>query len=175
MVYRLSPEQVRPPRRGGPSGALALLVVLGLAVGIWVAAGGQPGSRTGGTSSGDTTAVPSGDVPTVDPTSGLPYVAPSSLPAAALEVISRHDTGVAQRVGADGEPYDNDAGLLPAQPEGYYTVYPVTGSDVDPGDERLVGGEPTGAAATADAAGDGSGTEWYWTDDAGYSFFRVGP
>lgn len=46
MVYRLSPENVRRPR-GGPSGALALFLVLGLVVGIWLVAGRDPGSGIG--------------------------------------------------------------------------------------------------------------------------------
>ncbi|WP_298760663.1 hypothetical protein [uncultured Nocardioides sp.] len=46
MLYRRAPENVQPPR-GGPSGALAMVLVLAVVIGIWLLAGRDPGSQTG--------------------------------------------------------------------------------------------------------------------------------
>lgn len=156
MVYRLSPENVRPPR-GGPSGALAMVLVLAVVVGIWFLAGGDPGSRTGAGSPGDLSTTMTEAPPTQDPVSGLPYVAPAELPEEALDLFVALDDVDAP----EGVPYGNDAGLLPVQDDGYYTAYAVTtGADGGPGPQRLVVGR---------------GGETYWTTDGATSFARVGP
>lgn len=155
MVYRLSPENVRPPR-GGPSGALAMFLVLGVAVGIWAFAGGDPGSRTGG-GSGDPGRTMTEARPTEDPESGLPYLAPALLPEAALDVVVALDDTEPPA----GSPFDDPAGLLPPQPDVYYTLYAVPPATVAaPGPDRLVVGR----------AG-----EIYWSRDGGATFARVGP
>lgn len=155
MVYRLSPENVRPPR-GGPSGALAMFLVLGLAVGIWAFAGGDPGSRTGG-APGDVSTTMTEVPPSTDPDSGLPYIAPALLPETALDVVVALDDEDAP----EGSPFDDAAGLLPPQPGSYYTLYAVPpGTPAEPGPDRLVVGR----------AG-----EIYWTRDGGATFARVGP
>jgi hypothetical protein len=152
VVYRLSPENVRPPR-GGPSGALAILVVVGVVVGIWLLVGGDPGSSTGGGPAEDATSyAPPSAAPTVDPASGLPYVSPAQLPEAALDVFVAATGSTAPRAPA----YDDAVGLLPAQEEGYYTAHRVPGS----ADGLLVVG---------------AGDEAYWSTDGGTSFARVGP
>ena len=46
MLYRRAPENVQPPR-GGPSGALAMVLGLAVVIGIWLLAGRDPGSQTG--------------------------------------------------------------------------------------------------------------------------------
>jgi hypothetical protein len=154
VVYRLSPENVRPPR-GGPSGAAALAVVLGLAVGIWFLAGGDPGSQAGGGGGGDPipTQLPTEGAPSTDPVSGLPYVAPAALPPAALDLFVEV-TGDSPPAGT---PFEDVAGALPAQQPGYYTVH-------------VVGSRDSGLELVA-----GEGGEVYWTTDGEASFSRVGP
>lgn len=155
MVYRLSPENVRPPR-GGPSGALALFLVLGLAVGIWAFAGGDPGSRTGG-APGDMATTSTESPPSQDPVSGLPYVAPAELPTAALDLFVALD----DLDPPEGAPFDNESGALPAQAGTYYTQYALPPATAEvPGPQRLVVGR---------------GGETYWTEDGGATYARVGP
>jgi hypothetical protein len=155
VVYRLSPENVRPPR-GGPSGALAMFLVLGLAVGIWALAGGDPGSRTGG-GPGDMATTMTEAPPTEDPVSGLPYVAPADLPTAALDLFVALDDVDAPQ----GVPFDDTARVLPAQVGTYYTEYALPPATAGaPGPQRLVVGR---------------GGETYWTEDGGATFARVGP
>ena len=150
MVYRLSPENVRPPR-GGPSGAAALAVVLLLVVGIWFFAGGDPGSQAGsGGGEPIPTQLPTEGAPSSDPVSGLPYVAPRDLPADALDLFVE----VTGEAPPEGTPYDNASGLLPGEAPGYYTEHQVSATG------RLVVG---------------LGGEAYWTDDGGVSFARIGP
>lgn len=158
MVYRLSPENVRPPR-GGPSGAGAVAVVLLLVVGIWVFAGGDPGSQAR-SASGEPipTQLPSEGAPSTDPVSGLPYVAPADLPPDALDLFVEL-TGDSP---PDGEPYDNADGLLPPQASGYYTEHLVLPAGVD-------------EVSSAGRIVLGRGDEAYWTDDGGVSFARIGP
>lgn len=150
MVYRLSPENVRPPR-GGPSGALAMALVLALVVGIWFVAGGDPGSRMGGGGDPGEPSAMTEAPPTEDPVSGLPYVAPSALPPAGLDLF----VDVTSDSPPAGRPFGNEAGQLPAQDPGYYT-------------EHLVG---SGALRLVV----GLGSEAYWSEDGGTSFARVGP
>ena len=158
MVYRLSPENVRPPR-GGPSGAAALAVVLGLAVGIWFFAGGEPGSQAGsGGGEPIPTQLPSEGAPSTDPVSGLPYVAPADLPPDALDLFVEV-TGDAP---PEGEPYDNADGLLPLEAPDYYTEHLVLPAGVD-------------EVSSAGRIVVGRGGEAYWTADGGVSFARIGP
>lgn len=164
MVYRISPENVRPPR-GGPSGALAMVLVLAVVVGIYLFAGGDPGSRTGVVGdepvAGETSYAPPSAAPTTDPVSGLPYVAPAALPEEALDTLVLVEGGGRLPSDRQGRPYDDPAGALPVQDRGYYTVHPVPpGTTEDPGPLLLVSGE----------AG-----ERYYSDDGGATFARIGP
>ncbi|MCL8027014.1 ribonuclease domain-containing protein [Nocardioides bruguierae] len=159
MVYRLQPENVRP-QRGGPSGALAIVLVLVVVIGVWLISGREPGTPTGTGGAEQGAVVSTGALAETDPESGLRYVAATDLPDAALDVMARHTDGTLASTGVDGEPFSNGAGLLPAKAEGYYVLYPVTEADVEPGTEQLVRGE----------AG-----EWYWSADGGWTFLRVGP
>ncbi|WP_300388976.1 hypothetical protein [uncultured Nocardioides sp.] len=60
MLYRRAPENVQPPR-GGPSGALAMVLVLAVVIAIWLLAGRDPGSQTGDP-----------DLPRMSPTTSSP-------------------------------------------------------------------------------------------------------
>ncbi len=151
MVYRISPENIRPSR-GGPSGALAMLLVIGLTLGIWLAAGRDPGSSTfSGVDDPGRTATMAPD----DPVSGLPYVAPIDLPVRVADLLADLATGADLPGGVTQRPFLNGAGLLPVQRTvGYYTQYAV------------------GAGSLLVA---GAGGERYYSDDAGASYARVGP
>lgn len=154
MVYRLDPENVRPPR-GGPSGALALAVVLALVVGVWAFAGGDPGSPMG--SGVEESAAPTDAPPAQDPASGLPLISAAQLPQPALDLLVEIESGEAP----PGAPFANTAGQLPTQEPGYYTAYAVA---------------PTAAeGASAWRLVVGRGQETYWTEDAAVTFARVGP
>ena len=151
MVYRISPENVRPPR-GGPSGALAIVVVIGLALGIWLLAGRDPGSST--FSSVDDPGRSDARAPD-DPVSGLPYMAPVDLPARVAEVLRDVDAGGELPAGVSRRPFLNGAGLLPVQrTTGYYSQYAL------------------GAGSLLVA---GAGGERYYSDDDGASYSRIGP
>ncbi len=153
MVYRVSPENVRPPR-GGPTGLLALLVVLALTLAIWLAAGRDPGTPTFGGRDPDSRSAPN-DVAATDPVSGLPWVAAAELTPLGIEVLARLGTGRALPDAVQRRPFDNTSGLLPEQAApGYYT-------------ELTVG---SGTLLVTGVRG-----ERYWSDDAGVSFERVGP
>ncbi len=154
MVYRISPENVRPPR-GGPSGALAMVLVLAVAIGIWLLAGRDPGSSTFGGQDPDQRTAPSGEVAPVDPVSGLPYVSPVDLPLRVIDLLADVDTGADLPAGVVRRPFPDAAGVLPAQPGSrYYTEYDV-------GDGALLVAGPRG--------------ERYYSDDAGATYARIGP
>lgn len=154
MVYRISPENVRPPR-GGPSGALAMVLVLAVVVGIWLLAGRDPGSSTFGGQDPDQRTAPAGEVAPNDPVSGLPYVSPVDLPLRVIDLLADVDTGANLPGGVTRRPLPNTTGVLPVQPSsGYYVEYDVGG----------------GALLVT-----GSRGERYYSDDAGATYARVGP
>jgi len=157
VVYRISPENVRPPR-GGPSGALAILVVVGIVVGVWLVAGRDPGAIGGADIPRGTTVV--SDAPGRDPESNLPYVAPADLPPPALDVLVSIDTDGATAL-EGGQPFPNTGAPLPPQRFGYYRQHAVPA------------GTPVGTAVQLVVSG--AEGERYFSDDRGSTFRRIGP
>ncbi|MBF4767299.1 ribonuclease [Nocardioides agariphilus] len=123
------------------------VVVVVLATLVWYLQGGD-GQSTDANEPGD-----------------LPSIAVSDLPPEALETLDLIDAGGPfPYPGDDGKVFGNREALLPDRPSGYYHEYtvPTPGSD-DRGARRIItGGE-----------GDGSSTEYYWTDDHYRSFERI--
>lgn len=109
------------------------------------------------TTPGPTTPGPS---ESTDPTSGLPWVAESSLPPEAGRTLALiRSGGPFPYPRNDDKTFRNDEDVLPKQRNGYYREYtvPTLGSS-DRGARRIV----TGAA-----------DEKYWTDDHYASFSRI--
>ncbi len=161
-----------PPREPGwrpnPTGLLALLVVVGVVVGVWWISGGDPGTptRAPGFVSTDETPSPSpsparsGDV---DPLTGLRWVEVADLPPEAVETLALLERGGPYPYDEDGETFSNREGILPDRPEGTYTEYTVeTPGSPDRGARRLVSGDV-----------DGGADEVFWTEDHYDSFERV--
>lgn len=165
-----------PPREPGwkpnPSGLMAMLLVVGVVVGVWFLSGGDPGTPTGsgappgfastaddvdGDAGSDGADPPvSGDV---DPDSGLIWVDLDELPPEALDTVTLIADGGPFPEEEDGGTFFNREGILPDRPDGYYREYtvPTPGSD-DRGARRIVAGEPD---------------ELFWTADHYDSFERV--
>ncbi len=143
--------RVPPPEDGSPpkvTSAVALLLVVAVAVGIWLVSGRDPGTPTGG----DPEPSPSG-------VSGLPLVDLDDLPPEAAETVELIDDGGPFPYDRDGVTFENREGLLPDRDVGYYAEYtvPTPGSD-DRGPRRIVTGD------------DG---ELYWTADHYRSFEEI--
>ncbi|MFB9314949.1 ribonuclease domain-containing protein [Nocardioides plantarum] len=138
-----------PPRPEGfdprPTGALAMFLVLGVVIGIWLLNGRDPGT---GTDPGPASTAQAGSL---DPDSGLPYVEVDDLPDEAVTTIRLIDDGGPFRYDQDGATFGNDKGVLPDQPRGYYAEYTVEtpGSD-DRGARRIVAGDRGELFWTAD-------------------------
>jgi ribonuclease T1 len=139
--------RVPPPADGSrprTSGAVALLLVVGLALGIWLLNGRDPGTSTDAS---------------VDPDSGLPFVALSELPQQAAETVELIEAGGPFPHEEDGSVFGNYEGLLPDRERGYYAEYTVrTPGSSGRGARRIVAGD--------------SG-ELYWTEDHYASFERI--
>jgi ribonuclease T1 len=134
-------------------GGVALVVVVGL---VWALTQGGSGT-TADPSSATATATAQASV---DPVSGLPWIAASSLPSQAREVLDQIDAGGPYAYpGKDGSVFGNFEGVLPRQRRGYYSEYtvPTPGSSTR-GARRIV---------------TGSGGELYWTADHYAHFSRV--
>lgn len=95
-----------------------------------------------------------------DPTSGLPWVAESSLPREARDTLALIRAGGPFPFPRnDNKTFDNRERLLPKQARGYYREFTVvTPGSEDRGARRII----TGSAG-----------ETYWTDDHYASFSRV--
>ena len=126
---------------------ISVVVALVAAVITWYAASsGGPGATTPNAS--------------VDPVSGLAWIAESALPPEAIDTLEAIDHGGPYAYpGRDDVTFGNNEGLLPDHPGGYYREYTVAtpGSD-DRGARRIVRGE---------------GDEFYYTDDHYDSFRRI--
>ena len=141
-------SRVPPPQDGSKprtSSLLAIILVVGLALGIWLLNGREPGTSTG--------------APEPDESSGLPVVALADLPAEAADTLDLIDAGGPYPEDEDGATFRNDEGLLPDRERGYYEEFtvPTPGSD-DRGARRIIVG----------AEG-----ELFWTDDHYASFARI--
>lgn len=166
-------SRVPPPSDGSvprSSSALAVIVVVGLAVGVWLVNGRDPGTPTGvpapsasaSSSGAPTSSTPRAGLATdaaTDAESGLPVVALDDLPVLAQETVALVDAGGPYRCDKDDSTFGNYEGLLPDHRSGYYREYTVTEA-----------GCPYRGALRV-VAGDGG--ELYWTDDHYASFSRV--
>lgn len=96
----------------------------------------------------------------VDPDSGLPWVAASSLPASARQTLARIEAGGPYPYPRnDDQVFGNRERLLPAKPSGYYREYTVvTAGAQDRGPRRIVAGR---------------GGERYYTEDHYQSYRRI--
>ena len=166
-----------PPREDGfvprTSGALAMVLVLLVVLGIWFLNGRDPGTGTTAFDPGDQTtsaqpSAPPSSEPTrramplpggVDLESGLDVVELADLPPQASDTVDLIDRGPPYPYAQHGSTFGNFEGILPDQPRGYYAEFTVEtpGSD-DRGARRIVAGD----------AG-----ELYWTEDHYDSFERI--
>lgn len=161
-----------PPREPGwrpnPSGLLAMLLVVGVVVGVWLLNGRDPGTPTAedppGFASGplddpdDRTvdAPVSGDV---DPVTGLRWVSLDELPPEAQDTVELIADGGPFPEDEDGGTFYNREGILPDRPDGYYAEYTVpTPGSPDRGARRIVAGGPE---------------DLFWTEDHYDSFERI--
>ncbi|WP_160010885.1 ribonuclease domain-containing protein [Nocardioides sp. AX2bis] len=161
-----------PPREPGwkpnPSGLLAILLVVGVVVGVWFVSGGDPGTPTGGgTPPGFSSTADGGDDGAatdpvsgeVDPETGLTWVSLDELPPEAAETVALIGAGGPYPEDEDGGTFYNREGFLPDREDGYYTEYTVpTPGSSDRGARRVVAGEPD---------------ELFWTADHYDSFERI--
>ncbi|MBF4160588.1 hypothetical protein [Nocardioides acrostichi] len=120
MVYRVSRDDARRPR-GGPTGALALLLVLAVVLGVWFFAGREPGSPTG--------ALVQSEPLTAGTLDGLPRLDVSALPDDARDLFGLVRSQRPQApAGAPFVPTDDDvAAGFPQRYSDDGTVYVVTG------------------------------------------------
>lgn len=95
---------------------------------------------------------------TTDPSSGLPIIRQSDLPAEARETLERIMAGGPFPYDEDGGVFQNREELLPDRPLGHYREYTVGGRQGDRGPLRIVAGEDL---------------DYYWTEDHYRSFMRV--
>lgn len=166
--------RVPPPADGSrprTSSAVAIILVVALAVGIWLLNGRDPGTATDpgpAEPPSSEAAAPSSPSPTsaeepaqaaVDPDSGLPYVDLADLPLEAGETVDLIDAGGPFPYGQDGSTFGNYEGILPDRERGYYAEYTVeTPGSPDRGARRIVAGDEG---------------ELYWTEDHYDSFERI--
>lgn len=135
----------------------SLLVVLVIAAVWWVQSDTDraldPGSQRGGNSGA------AAGERSVDPVTGLRFIARRDLPAEARDVLSRIAAGGPFKYPEhDGKTFNNYEGLLPDKPRGHYREYTVEMRPRVRGPMRLVTGD------------DG---EVFWTEDHYESFARV--
>ncbi|MFB6722805.1 ribonuclease domain-containing protein [Kribbella sp. NPDC056345] len=97
--------------------------------------------------------------PSVDPVSGLRFVAVTELPKEAQDTLKLIDKGGPYPYNRDGVVFGNREKLLPKQNNGYYHEYTVkTPGERDRGARRIVTGKSD---------------ERYYTDDHYASFRRI--
>ncbi|MFK4085880.1 ribonuclease domain-containing protein [Kribbella sp. NPDC020789] len=97
--------------------------------------------------------------PSVDPVSGLRYVAVADLPKEAQQTLKLIDKGGPYPYSRDGVVFGNREKILPKQSNGYYHEYTVkTPGEKDRGARRIVTGKSD---------------ERYYTDDHYASFRRI--
>ncbi|TDC27822.1 ribonuclease N1 [Kribbella albertanoniae] len=97
--------------------------------------------------------------PSVDPVSGLRFVAVGELPKEAQDTLNLIDQGGPYPYNRDGVVFGNREKLLPKQSNGYYHEYTVkTPGERDRGARRIVTGKSD---------------ERYYTDDHYASFRRI--
>lgn len=137
---------------------LLFLFVLVAVIGVAILQGGSGATTTGAPRTG---ALPSVVTPAVDPDSGLPTIARSSLPREARATLDLIAAGGPFPYDQDGSMFQNRERLLPTRPAGTYREYTVeTPGSPDRGARRIV------SASTGEA---------YWTPDHYASFARILP
>lgn len=149
----------------GPRGAVvvaALLLAVAGIVAVQVAGGGSVGQSGPGPTQASTShgvVLPSAGA--IDPASGLPSIARSTLPREARATLDLIAAGGPFPYDNDGSTYQNRERLLPSRPSGTYREYTVeTPGSPDRGARRIV------TASTGEA---------YWTADHYASFARILP
>ncbi len=157
-------------RRSVPAWVLALVVLLGVALGWWI---GQPGDRGGPTASATsavatsaspgpatgagsptdpaTTSASSSPTTARTPRSGLPTIAETALPSQARDTLALIHAGGPFPYDKDGAVFQNRERILPLRPTGYYHEYTVPKpGESDRGPWRLVAGDDGDVYWTAD-------------------------
>jgi len=135
-------------------GGVALLVVV-LGLGLL----GFLNSCASGTSPQGQGSPSASAASSIDPDSGLPWVAVADLPSQARDTLELIDAGGPYPYDRDGVVFSNFEGLLPKQKSGYYHEYTVsTPGSKDRGARRII---------------TGSKGEFYWTADHYASFQRI--
>ncbi len=148
--------------------ALGVLVVVAavLAYGVWTWAASPAGQVAGSRGQGTRTASPTGPAaatagtpattgsapsrPSIDPETGLPWIAAADLPPQGRAVLASIDTGGPYPYSQDGQTFLNAERLLPAKVKGFYTEYTVKlPGSTDRGPVRIVMG--------------GRGQWYFWT------------
>lgn len=128
----------------------ALIGLLALVVGVWLAQQALPGPQT--------------DNHSVVSEADLPSRGLSQLPPQAVETWQQIQADGSSHGAQDGAAFPNEDGVLPARPDGYYREYPVPSPGQSgpgqPGDRRLVTGQ---------------GGELYYTPDRYASVVVVDP
>lgn len=157
-------------RRSVPAWVLALVVLLGVALGWWVGQRGDQGGSAGAstdvvaTSTASVGATPtaastgdasptttSGPTTARTPRSGLPTIAESRLPTQARDTLVLIHAGGPFPYDKDGAVFQNRERILPRQPTGYYHEYTVPKpGESDRGPWRLVAGDDGDVYWTAD-------------------------
>lgn len=157
-------DERRPGVRSWGVLAVVVLVVLG----AWLLAGGK---GAGGSTSpsalpapsaqpGDRTAPSTPGRQSVDPVSGLPWIAAADLPPEARRTLALIDAGGPFPYAKDGATFGNFEGILPQEPRGFYKEYTVdTPGSRDRGARRIVTGDNDRLR--------------YWTDDHYETFKRI--
>ncbi len=142
------------PRTASASGAVAMLVVVLAAVGVWLLSGRDPGTSTSGSE-------PSAAASSADSSAGdsLAEVSLAELPPQADDTVRLIDAGGPYPYEQDDSVFRNNEGLLPDRERGWYHEYTVpTPGERDRGARRIVAGD------------DG---ELWWTADHYRSFARI--
>ena len=139
MVLRVPPPQ--DGSRPKVTSAVAMLLVVAVAVGVWLLSGRDPGTPTG--------ADP--DPPAASGVSGLPLVDLEDLPPEAVETVELIDAGGPFPYERDGVTFENRERLLPERDRGYYAEYTVIfDCSGNRGARRIVAGDRGELFYTAD-------------------------
>ncbi|MDO7869324.1 ribonuclease domain-containing protein [Nocardioides jiangxiensis] len=159
---------MRLPRTRSQWVAAVLALVVALATYLWQQHGTTDTSRPTSQQSvrvdpGTTVGTPSPDARSsrdgTDPTSGLPLVRLSGLPAEAGDTVALIDSDGPFPYDRDGVVFGNYEGILPEHERGYYHEYTVpTPGESDRGARRIIEGEAH---------------ELYYTGDHYASFERI--
>lgn len=173
------------PGRLGPRSWTVIVVLVLALLGAWLLLGADTGGRTPATPAAGTSARLSpaagttaatrtdlttrppdgrGTLPsrgsTVDPVSGLPWIAAAELPREARDTLELIDRGGPFPYPKDGSTFNNFEGVLPQERRGFYREYTVdTPGSRDRGARRIVTGD--------------NDRIHYWTDDHYETFKRI--